>query len=199
MTLNKRAEERRKQVLRATLQAIFEKGFSVVTLQDIADYANVSKGVISYYFKNKDDVFYHLLEWMTDRIFQNEYAAIQEEDNAIDMMKAYVNAAFKSPEENRMFYRVYLEFLAHVKQNEQFREVNNTFYKNCWFIGRKIIEKGKSEGIFQTVDVEQGSHMIRALIDGCLLQWLMRGKEELHSYYRDNCYNTIVVYLNNEN
>ncbi|WP_186668442.1 TetR/AcrR family transcriptional regulator [Sporosarcina sp. BP05] len=196
--MNNRAEERRKQVLRATLQAICDKGFSAVTLQDIADYADVSKGVISYYFKNKEDVFYHLLEWMTDRIFQSEYAAIQKESNAIDKMRAYVNAAFKNPEDNRIFYRVYLEFLAQVNQNERFREVNNTFYKNCWFIGSEIIQKGKSEGIFTNVEIESGSHMIRALIDGCLLQWLMRDDETLHSYYRDNCYETIITYLNNK-
>ncbi|TQR15586.1 TetR/AcrR family transcriptional regulator [Psychrobacillus soli] len=194
--MNKRAEERRKQVLRATLKAISEKGFSVVTLQDIADYADVSKGVISYYFENKEDVFYHLLEWMTDRIFQNEYAAIQKESKAIDKMRAYVNAAFKSPEDNRIFYSVYLEFLAQVNQNERFREVNSNFYKNCWFIGSEIIQKGKSEGIFTNIEVESGSHMIRALIDGCLLQWLMRDDEMLHSYYRDNCYDAIITYLN---
>lgn len=194
--MNKRAEERRKQILRATLKAICEKGFTVVTLQDIADYADVSKGVISYYFENKEDVFYHLLEWMTDRIFQNEYAAIQKESKAIDKMRAYVNAAFKSPEDNRIFYRVYLEFLAQVNQNERFREVNNSFYKNCWFIGSEIIQKGKSEGIFTNIEMESGSHMIRALIDGCLLQWLMRDDETLHNYYRDNCYEAIITYLN---
>lgn len=194
--MNAKAEERRKQVLRATLKAIGEKGFNAVTLQDIADYADVSKGVISYYFKNKEDVFYHLLEWMTDRIFQNEYAAIQKEELAIDKMRAYVNAAFKSPEDNRIFYSVYLEFLAQVNQNERFREVNNTFYKNCWFIGSEIIQKGKSEGFFETIEIESGSHMIRALIDGCLLQWLMRDDPSLHSHYRENCFETIVTYLN---
>lgn len=196
--MNKRAEERRKQVLLATLKAINDKGFSEVTLQDIADYADFSKGVISYYFKNKEDVFYHLLKWMTDRIFQNEYAAIQKEDTAISMLRAYVDTAFKSPKDNKVFYSVYLEFLAQTKKNESFREVNNDFYKNCWFIGSEIIEKGKSEGIFTTVNIESGSHMIRALIDGCLLQWLMRDDDKLHSYYRDNCFETIATYLINK-
>ncbi|PIC64583.1 transcriptional regulator [Sporosarcina sp. P13] len=194
--MSTKAEERRKQVLRATLNAICDKGFTTVTLQDIADYADVSKGVISYYFKNKEDVFYHLLAAMTDRIFQNEYAAIQKEEYAVDKLRAYVNAAFKSPDDNRVFYRVYLEFLAQVNQNERFREVNNTFYKNCWFIGSEIIQKGQSEGIFENVEIESGSHMIRALIDGCLLQWLMRDNKSLHTYYRDNCYETILTYLN---
>lgn len=196
--VNKRAEEKRKKVLRATLQAINEKGFNEVTLQDIADYTDFSKGVISYYFKNKEDVFYHLLEWMTERIFKNEYIAIQKQDSAIRKLNAYVNAVFKSPKDNKIFYSVYLEFLAQTKTNERFREVNNTFYKNCWFIGSEIIEKGKSEGIFKDIETESGSHMIRALIDGCLLQWLMRDDDTLHSYYRDNCYETIITYLSHK-
>ncbi|WP_017381046.1 TetR/AcrR family transcriptional regulator [Paenisporosarcina sp. TG-14] len=194
--MNNRAEKRRKQILRATLNAICDKGFSAVTLQEIADYADVSKGVISYYFTNKEDVFYHLLDWMTEKIYQNEYAAINKEDKAVDKLRAYVNTAFKSPEENRVFYRVYLEFLAQVNQSERLRSINNNFYKNCWFIGSEIIKKGQSEGIFTNVDIEKGSYMIRSSIDGYLLQWLMRNEEQLHSLYRENCYETVIAYLN---
>lgn len=197
--MTKRAEERRKQVLRATLSAINEKGFSDVTLQDIADYTDFSKGVISYYFKNKEDVFYHLLEWMTERIYQNEYEAIRKEDKAVDMLRVYVDTVFKSPDDNRMFYSVYLEFMAQTKQNENFRAVNNIFYKNCWFLGSRIIDQGKIEGVFKDVDTTSGSHMIRALIDGCLLQWLMRDDDKLHSYYRETCYDTIMNYLTKPN
>ncbi|HZG58936.1 MAG TPA: helix-turn-helix domain-containing protein [Anoxybacillus sp.] len=41
----------------AAFQAVSDKGYEAVTLQDIADYAGVSKGVTNYYFENKEAVF----------------------------------------------------------------------------------------------------------------------------------------------
>ncbi|GIW49986.1 MAG: hypothetical protein KatS3mg080_0597 [Anoxybacillus sp.] len=58
--MKKKAEERREQILRAAFQAVSDKGYETVTLQDIADYAAVSKGVTNYYFENKEDVFFKL-------------------------------------------------------------------------------------------------------------------------------------------
>jgi AcrR family transcriptional regulator len=194
-----KAEERRKQVLRAAFQAVSEKGFHNVTLQDIADYADVSKGVTSYYFHNKEDVFSHLLEWITEKIYQNEYLAISKEETALQKLRAYVHAVFTSPADNRKFYRVYLEFLAQATHNEQFRQINDQFYENCWSLGREIIELGQKEGIFADVDVDKAAYAIRALIDGSLIQWLMRNNDDLHTFYRENCFETIANYLTNQN
>lgn len=197
--MSNKAEKRRNQILRAAFQAVFEKGFDNVTLQDIADYADVSKGVTSYYFQNKEDVFCHLLEWVTGKIYKNEYAAISNEHTALDKLRAYVNTAFASPSDNRKFYRVYLEFLSQSNHNEQFRQINDQFYENCWSIGREIIQLGQKEGTFANIHIDKASYAIRALIDGSLIQWLMRNNDELHAFYRDNCFETISSYLTNKN
>ncbi|MGX9135162.1 TetR/AcrR family transcriptional regulator [Rummeliibacillus sp. JY-2-4R] len=195
---NNKAEKRREQILRAAFQAVSDKGFHNVTLQDIANYAEVSKGVTSYYFQNKEDVFYHLLKWVTEKIYKKENEAISQENNAVDQLRAYVNAAFSNPGENRKFYRVYLEFLAQANNNEQFRETNIQFYENCWSIGRQIIKKGQEEGKFADMDIDQATYSIRAFIDGSLIQWLMRNDDGLHSYYRDTCFKTIYRFLTNK-
>ena len=196
--MSNKAEKRREQILRAAFQAVSDKGFHSVTLQDIADYADVSKGVTSYYFQNKEDVFGHLLEWVTEKIYRNENEAIGKEHSAIDKLRAYVNAAFTNPSDNRKFYRVYLEFLAQANHNEHFRQTNNQFYENCWSIGRQIIKQGQEEGSFAQGDIDKASYSIRALIDGSLIQWLMRNDDQLHGFYRDNCFETIYNFLANK-
>lgn len=197
--LNQKTIDRRNLLLGATFRAIVDKGFDSVTLQDIADYSKVSKGVTNYYFKNKDDVFYHLFMWLTDRIYQNEFSAVSGTEGCLNKLRAYVDSAFPSPKKNREFFKVYLEFLAHISHHEPFREVNNRFYANCWSIGRSIITVGQVEGIISTdLDVEKSAMTIRAIIDGCLIQWLMRGQDDLHDYYRDMCYESIANFLTNK-
>ncbi|WML50910.1 TetR/AcrR family transcriptional regulator [Neobacillus sp. PS3-12] len=192
----KKAEQRRKQILKAAFQAASEKGYESVTLQDIADYAEVSKGVTNYYFENKADVFAHLFEWITTRIYEKEAKSIDEKETAIEKLEAYINQVFISPKENKIFYRVYLDFLAQVKNNNRYKEVNQQFYENCWSIGKNIITLGIEENVFKVDNIEQSAISIRCMIDGSLIQWLMRDDDSLHNYYRTVCYESILQILN---
>jgi len=193
-----KAIERRNHLLGATFKAIVDKGFDSLTMQDIADYSGVSKGVTNYYFKNKEDVLTHLFLWITDRIYENELSAVTAAEGALDKLRAYVNAAFPSVKKNKQFFRVYLEFLARADRNEAFREINTRFYENCWSIGRHIVSEGQRERIFnESLDIDKAAAAIRSLIDGCLIQWLMRGQDELHAYYRNACYEAIANYVTN--
>jgi len=193
--MNRKKVRRRKEILKAASLAISDQGFNNVTLQSIADYANVSKGIASYYFKNKEDILYHLLKSLTEVIYQNEASAIEKESNAEDMLRVYVGAVFTGPSDNREFYRVYLEFLAQANHNDSFRTLNQLFYDNCWLLGRKIILKGQQEGKFRDIDIELGSKAIRACIDGFLIQWLMINDDTKHKEYKSNCFNTLLAFL----
>lgn len=192
----KKAEERRKQILKAAFQAAYEKGYDSVTLQDIADYAEVSKGVTNYYFENKADVFAHLFEWITTKIYEKEANSIDERETAIEKLEAYINQVFISPKENKTFYRVYLDFLAQMKNNNRYKEINQQFYENCWSIGKNIITQGIEENVFKVDNIEQSAISIRCMIDGSLIQWLMRDDDSLHNYYRTVCYESILQILN---
>lgn len=192
----KKAEQRRKQILKAAFQAASEKGYESVTLQDIADYAEVSKGVTNYYFENKADVFAHLFEWITTRIYEKEAKSVDEKETAIEKLEAFINQVFISPKENKTFYRVYLDFLAQVKNNNRYKEINQQFYENCWSICKNIITLGIEENVFKVDNIEQSAISIRCMIDGSLIQWLMRDDDSLHNYYRIVCYESILQILN---
>lgn len=194
--MKKKAEERRKQVLKAAFQAVSNHGYDSVTLQDIADYAGVSKGVVHYYFENKENILSQLLEWITHQIYQYEYKAINEQQKSIEKLKAYIDSVFISPEKNKKFYRVYLDFLAQASRNAIYRQINHNFYQNCWKIGRDIIILGQKEGVFAAeLDVDKTSKMMRSIIDGCLIQWLMCDQDDLHDFYKNSCYESILKYL----
>ncbi|SOB81263.1 ScbR family autoregulator-binding transcription factor [Streptomyces sp. 1331.2] len=51
-----RAGQTRRQLLDAAARAFADKGFPAVTLQDIADRAEVTKGAVYFHFKNKEAV-----------------------------------------------------------------------------------------------------------------------------------------------
>lgn len=55
-------EDRRSQILEAALKEFAEKGFRGATNKDIADAAGVSTGLIYFYFKSKEDLYFAIVE-----------------------------------------------------------------------------------------------------------------------------------------
>ena len=59
------AAERKKQIVRATVECITKFGYHNFSMQDVAKTAGVSKGIIHYYFLNKDDLMMnHLFSYV---------------------------------------------------------------------------------------------------------------------------------------
>ncbi|MBN8210852.1 TetR family transcriptional regulator C-terminal domain-containing protein [Bacillus sp. NTK071] len=195
--MSRKTELRRKQIIKAAYQAVADKGYETVTLQDIANYADVSKGVPNYYFQNKEDVLAHLLEEITERIYQKEKAAVEHKTSFQEMLEAYIDAVFINPRENKKFFKVYLDFLAQATRNERYREINARFYQNCSSISQLILIRGESEGHFHNRNHDDDGKSIRSMIDGYMIQWLMTGDEKKHATYKESCLKAITTYLIN--
>ena len=56
------AAERKEQIVRATVECITKHGYHNFSMQDVARTAGVSKGIIHYYFLNKDELMMCVLD-----------------------------------------------------------------------------------------------------------------------------------------
>lgn len=67
-----RSESMQLRVLEATLRCIGERGYSAVSLQDIADKAGVSRGAITHHYPSKNELssaaIQYFLQWRHDRV-----------------------------------------------------------------------------------------------------------------------------------
>jgi AcrR family transcriptional regulator len=49
-------EEKAERMIEATLAVLSKKGYENTTINDVADAAKVSRGLLHYYFKDKEDM-----------------------------------------------------------------------------------------------------------------------------------------------
>ncbi|MCO6512070.1 MAG: TetR family transcriptional regulator [Aridibacter famidurans] len=56
------AIETREKLLDAALDVFLSKGYSAATLQDIAEYAGLTRGAVYWHFKGKEDIYRELYE-----------------------------------------------------------------------------------------------------------------------------------------
>ena len=188
--------ERRLLLLKAAFREVAEKGFSEVTLDDIARRAGVSKGVTLYYFDSKEDLFRELFGWLIDSIHGRMREAVAAESEPVAKVRALVALIFPSPSKNRAFFRAFVDFCGLAARRESFREVNERFYAGCREIDGGIVEDGMRRGVFVVRDPREAGSTMRAIFDGLMMQWLSeKDPEATFASYRDRCERQILAYL----
>jgi AcrR family transcriptional regulator len=188
--------ERRLILLKAAFREVAERGFSNVTLEDIAARAGVSKGVTLYYFASKEDLFRELFSWLIDSIHDRMREAVSSVDDPVEKVRALVALIFPSPSKNRAFFRAYVDFCGLAARREPFRVIDERFYSGCREVDRGIVEEGIRRGVFLQRNPEEAASTLRAIFDGLMLQWLAeKDPEESFAKYRDRCENELLHYL----
>src|SRR5262252_6060050 len=188
--------ERRKALLKAAFREVAEKGFSEVTLDDIAKRAGVSKGVTLYYFDSKDDLYRELFLWLIDSIHGRMRDAVAAEADPVAKVRALVALIFPSPSKNRAFFRAFVDFCGLAARREAFREVNERFYAGCREIDGGIAEEGMRRGVFVVRDPREAGSTMRAIFDGLMMQWLSeKDPEAAFAGYRERCERELLHYL----
>lgn len=188
--------EKRLALLKAAFRVVAEKGFSSVTLDDIAARAGVSKGITLYYFDSKEDLFRQLFGWLIDSIHARMKDAVESRQDPVEKVRALVALIFPSPSKNRAFFRAYIDFCGLAARKEPFREVGERFYRGCREIDRAIVEEGMRQGAFVVRDPLEAASTLRAIFDGLMLQWLTEPEPDASfEQYRDRCERELLRYL----
>lgn len=187
-------DQKREELIKATYQVVAEKGYSAVTLQDIAERAGVSKGSTLYYFATKEELFLGALEWIIEKVHARIGEAVAAVDDPVEKVKAAMGAIFANAQESRQFFLAYSDFVSLGTRNKRFHDLNARFYHGCCNLDREIIEAGIKAGRFRTLDVDEASSMMRALVDGLMLQWFFSSDATFEDYRR-RCERIVLDYL----
>lgn len=187
-------DQRRQELIKATYHEVAEKGYSAVTLQDIAKRAGVSKGSTLYYFATKEDLFLGALEWIIGEVHERIHHAISNANDPIGKMKAVIGVVFGNAQESRQFFLAYSDFISIGTRNRRFHDLNARFYEGCCGHDREIIELGIKTGVFRSLDLDDASSMVRALTDGMMMQWFFSSQGTFDDYRR-RCERIVLDYL----
>lgn len=187
-------DQRREELIKATYLEVAEKGYSAVTLQDIAKRAGVSKGSTLYYFATKEDLFLGALEWMVEQVHQRIGEAVVAVEDPVEKVKAVIHTIFANAQQSRQFFLAYSDFVSLGTRNKRFHDLNARFYDGCCRADREIIELGVKAGVFRQLEIDDASSMMRALVDGLMMQWFF-SSEATFDDYRRRCERIVLDYL----
>jgi AcrR family transcriptional regulator len=187
---------KQRQILRSTYKMMGVKGVNQLALQDVADYAGVSKALLLYHFKTKESLILATLEWVLNRVSERILVAIAPVQTAEAKVEAMVDAIFIRSDLNREFYLVYCDLVTCAARLDTFSAIASTFHDTVNQMYADVVAMGMREGVFPTRDATAAGAVVRALIDGLFLQWLLeRDWDATHQSYRELCKRSILTYL----
>ena len=168
------APQRRAQIIDATFFSIALKGYSAITMQDIADSAGVSKGVIHYYFKNKEELFVSVLQKLIAELDECTTERLADARTPVERMQAMIAAVFEKCVENKKFHTVVLDFWAHATKHPTLREASANQGSRYRHLVAKIIEDGQATGDFRKdIHADLVAAALVAQMQGLLTAWTL--------------------------
>ncbi len=170
------APKRRAEIIESTFFCIALKGYSNITMQDIADSAGVSKGVIHYYFRSKEDLFLSVLEKLIKDLDSHLGKRVDRARTPPEKIRAIINAVFEKTRENQKFQVVLLDFWAHSTKNPILKAATANQYARYRHLAKKIIAEGIEKEYFKDCDPARVASALIGLIEGLTIQWIFDEK-----------------------
>ncbi len=166
------AAERKEQIVRATVECITKHGYHHFSMQDVARSAGVSKGIIHYYFLNKEDLMMSVLDRVAgdiEDVLIKDMAAI---DDPAEKLRIFVSVAFDVVRNTKEYYQVNMDFWTQINQKKEVRQVIGRHYAKFRETCSSVIQDGINRAVFKNVDPVLYASYIIAVVDGISLQWL---------------------------
>ncbi|TAN28759.1 MAG: TetR/AcrR family transcriptional regulator [Actinomycetota bacterium] len=186
-------------IIRSAYRVMGEKGVYRVPLQEIADAAGVSKSVLLYYFKSKENLVLTVMRWVLNQIAERIRASVSHVNDADERIRLMIDTIFSDPLQNRRFYLTYIGLIGHAASSDSFGHLSATFRSTVNAIYAEVIKDGYDSQTFKVRDISEAATVIRAIIEGLYIQWLQEEDwKRLHAWYKDACLAAVLTYLTGE-
>jgi AcrR family transcriptional regulator len=184
------------ELVRSSYRVMARRGSHRLSLQDIAEEAGVSKGLLLYHFKTKDNLLLATMRWALQRTAERIRRGTADAEDARAALRSLVEAVFVSPQLNRDFHLFYLDLVEHAARVEAYSELPELLRTVINRLYAEVIQRGIDEGEFRVGDIEAAARTMRAHIEGTFLQWMQEDDwRGTHARYRDECYEALVRLL----
>ena len=201
-----RIEENKKFILKAAERVFTLKGYSLSTMDQIAEEAQFSKVTLYRYFKSKSAIFFEIINKSLDDVYQKMNKILLERKSAdeklwevIHCMSSYYQQK-KNLARTLVLERSLMRKILNLGPRDQIfpssehPRIPAAFkakMEDIYNIMSKIINEGIESGEFKEVDVKDACFVLRAMLRGFHFRGPMRDRDYnikestdlLHSFF----------------
>ena len=185
----KLSDARRKQILKAAVQVIAEKGLCDTGIKDVADQAGTSPALVIYYFGKKDILLAEALAFAEDRFYEQTAEAVAGMSSARDRLVELVRCSCSVGEAEDDFdeWVLWLDLWARAPRDPDVARDRAAMDQRWRQTIGEIVREGQATGEFAPVDATAFALRLGALIDGLAIQVVLKDPEVTRERMFDLC------------
>ena len=169
---------KKKYILETARNVFMEKGFKNVTMKDIVEACNISRGGLYLYFSSPEEIFLEVLrleQLEADDVFER---SIPDGAGPADILALFLKEQkkellSKKPGLTKASYEYFFENHAEVKNN-----VLKKQFDSAVLVIQKLIEAGVESGEFYCLDARRAASNIMYVLEGLKIASQTRGISE---------------------
>ncbi|MGN8647356.1 TetR/AcrR family transcriptional regulator [Gracilibacillus sp. HCP3S3_G5_1] len=157
-------QAKRNKILDVTYQLIMTKGFGQMSVQNILDELDISRGAFFHYFRSKHDLLEALIERMLDDIEQQVMPIVKSEQSAMNKLQAFFNQVSEIKTEQRQLLLQVIEVWysdANVLVRQKVRIQKIQRFKPLL---RQVIIQGMEENSITGIETEHTAEVVLCLL-----------------------------------
>ncbi len=187
-----RREQRRGQLIDATMKCIARKGMGSTTLGDVAGEAGLSQGIVNLHFKSKDNLLAETLRHLADE-YKSQFNKAYEKSGPgpADKLLALVELDLRPSICDRRKVAVWFAFWGEVQSRPTYRKIcdeQDQYYDDTIErLAAEIIAEGGYEGI----TAESVAIVLNSMTNGLWLSFLISPR----SFDRQKARDALLGYL----
>ncbi len=176
MTTKRKEEERRHQILWAAIACVAESGIEGATLKSIARRAGASTGMITYYFKDKNELIENALAF-GHKMVGERTRQVRDASPGPEHLTALFNASLLDAAPDVPPLRFWIEYWAHATRDPELMEFRAERISRFRQTIARSVSAGAERGDFrEDIDPLLAADLLQALLDGLQLKLALDSK-----------------------
>lgn len=170
-------QDRRLQLIKATIKCIAKYGLSGTTMAQVTSEAGLSMGIVNLHFKSKEKLLIETLRYVTDEYNQG-HAKIFDADTSIsEKIQALVDFNFDPKITHKNKLAVWFSFFGESKARPTYKQICNQYDVDTEQAIVELFQQAIEEANYQGLDVSLIATGYTALVDGLWLDLLLVTKQ----------------------
>ncbi|MBA4602034.1 TetR/AcrR family transcriptional regulator [Thermoactinomyces mirandus] len=181
------AEARREQMIEAAIKTLEEIGYVKASLAQIAKRAGISTALISYHFKDKEDLMNHVLMKLLQQSASYILERVRRERTPRAKLHAFIEAslAYQGTHHANNVALIEIIFNARTPDNIPYYQLNDEDDDPILHELREILAEGQKQGVFGAFHTEVMANMIQGAIGEYMLNSSLMKKVDLETYSKE--------------
>lgn len=168
------ADQRRKSIIEATMRCLADRGVDKTSIRDICAEAEISVGLISYYYDGKEALIADVYEEIANSLQSTLRQAVEQtEGSARQRLSAFIRASFLPVNLDTDLMQAWLSFWSMTKRTQRIAAVHDRTYGAYLRMLERLLADAAYENGDSQMTVRLAAIGLSALLDGLWVEWCL--------------------------